>query len=98
MQSAIEVIQNDFVNLIREGGVVTALIWFVWYFQKKWETLDRRHEELHEKTLQVVSANTAAVSQMTLEMHSMKKELRLCQIVRSGDFEAMKKALDESDQ
>lgn len=97
METIAQILEADFVNLIREGGIVAALAWFVWYFQRKWEILDRRHEELHEKTLQVVSTNTAAISQMTLEMHSMKKDLRLCQIVRSGDFDAMKKAIDESD-
>lgn len=97
METLSQILEADFVNLIREGGIVAALAWFVWYFQHKWETVDKRHEELHEKTLQIVSLNTAAISQMTLEMHSMKKDLRLCQIVRSGDFEAMKKAIDESD-
>lgn len=87
---------TDLSSLAREAGVVGVLAWAVFYFQKKWDRLDARHEELHAKTLSVVSTNTAAIAEMTREMHNMKKDIRLCQIVRSGDFEAMKKALDES--
>ena len=84
-------------GLVKEGGVVATLVWFVWYFQRKWDTLDRRHEELHEKTLSAMSTYAAAISAIAVEVKGMRREVRLCQIVRSGDLEAVKKALEETD-